>query len=151
MDSANAASAASAKRSSSLTQRVLTAAVAVPLLAGLIWLGLWPLSLLVTTAVLIGLSELYGAFAHDGFRPRVVVGMLSGVLFCLAAATRSLFTVDLTGLALALIICGGLIAELARAAAQPRGADEAAHRSWSTSSTPSASASPSARVLSSNR
>ncbi|MBC8078677.1 MAG: phosphatidate cytidylyltransferase [Chloroflexales bacterium] len=114
MESANAASAASAKRSSSLAQRVLTAALAVPVLAGLIWLGIWPLSLLVTVAVLLGLNELYSALAHAGFRPRVIEGALAGVLFCVAAAARPFLAVDLTGLALALIVCGSLIAELAR-------------------------------------
>ena len=114
MDSANAASGASAKRSSSLAQRVLTAAIAVPVLAGLIWLGVWSLALLVTAAVVVGLNELYGGFTHAGFRPRVAVGIAAGLLFCVVAATRPFTPADLIGPALALIVCGSLLAELAR-------------------------------------
>jgi phosphatidate cytidylyltransferase len=114
MDSANAASGASAKRSSSLRQRVLTAVVGVPVVAALIWLGPWPLALLVTTAVVIGLNELFGALAHGGFSPRVAIGIASGLLFCLAAAARPLLPFDPAGLALALVVCGTLIAELVR-------------------------------------
>jgi phosphatidate cytidylyltransferase len=93
---------------------VLTAAIGVPLLAGLIWLGVWPLALLVLVAVLIALHELYGALSQSGFQPRLAVGFASGLLLCLAAAARPLLPADPVGLALAVIVCGSLIAEIAR-------------------------------------
>src|SRR5262245_42105490 len=114
MDSANAASAASPRKASSLFQRVASAAVVLPILVALIWLGYWPVLALVVLAVVLSLSELYAALAQGGYRPRTLVGIACGLLFCAAAALRAPLGVDLVGLALVAGIGITLTAELLR-------------------------------------
>lgn len=94
--------------------RVATVVVALPVLIVLIWLGFWFVATIVVVGTLLSLYELYGALAHGGYRPRVAVGFVCGLLLCGAPILRSLTGTDLTGLAFALAILGSLTAELAQ-------------------------------------
>jgi|HigsolmetaAR202D_1030399.scaffolds.fasta_scaffold03769_2 CDP-diglyceride synthetase len=114
MDSANAASGDSRPKASSLGQRVLTAAVGVPVLALLIWFGFWPVTLVVITGTCLSLLELYQAFQRGGFVPRIAIGLTCGLLLCLAAASQALTGTDRMGVALALGILISLTGELAQ-------------------------------------
>lgn len=114
MDSANAASGDSRPKASSLGQRVLTAAVGVPVLAALIWFGFWPVTLVVITGMCLSLFELYQAFQRGGFQPRMPIGIICGLLLCLAAAYQAQTGIDRMGMALALGILISLTGELAQ-------------------------------------
>lgn len=112
--SGNVALEDSRLKASSLTQRVMTAVVAVPVLAVLIWLGFWPVAILVVAATLLSLAELYRTLARGGYAPRRATGFACGLLFCAAALLLPLRGIDLVGLALTLAIIGSLVAELAQ-------------------------------------
>jgi phosphatidate cytidylyltransferase len=113
MDSANAASAASQSNKSSLTQRVLSAAVLLPLVAVLVWWSPWTVAATVSVATVIGLVELYGAFAQGGYRPRMATGVAVAIGLILVIALRAVSSVDLTLPMITLAIIGSLIVELA--------------------------------------
>lgn len=54
---------------SNLAQRVGFAVVAIPAALGVIWLGGWPLALLLAAAGILGLRELFGFAARRGLAP----------------------------------------------------------------------------------
>jgi phosphatidate cytidylyltransferase len=114
MDSANAASAASPRNKSSLAQRVASAAVLLPIVAGVVWWSVWSVAVVVAIATVIGLIELYGALRHGGYRPRLSVGIASALLVLLAIAFRSFLTFDPLYPAITLAIIGSLVVELTR-------------------------------------
>jgi phosphatidate cytidylyltransferase len=113
MDSANAASAASPSNKSSLAQRVLSAIVLIPLVTMLVWWGAWTVTAAVIVATVIGLIELYGAFAQGGYHPRLPVGIAVALALILAIAARPLLSFDLVMPAITLAIVGSLVVELA--------------------------------------
>jgi phosphatidate cytidylyltransferase len=114
MDSANAASAVSPTNNSSLASRVISALVLLPVIALLVWWSIWPVVIAVVAATLIGLLELYGAFAAGGYRPRTGLGVSIGLALVLAVALRPIVSFDLLPLALTGAILASLIAELLR-------------------------------------
>jgi phosphatidate cytidylyltransferase len=113
MDSANAASAASPRNKSSLLQRVLSAAVLLPLIVLLVWWGVWSVAAAVVVATVIGLIELYGAFRQGGFHPRVAVGIGSALGIICAIGLQPLASFDLILPAVTLIIVISMVVELA--------------------------------------
>ena len=75
MDNANAASAASPRNKGSLAQRLLSAAILLPLLIVLAWWSVWSVAAAVALATVVGLIELYSAFRQGGYQPRMLVGI----------------------------------------------------------------------------
>ncbi len=114
MDSANAASAGSQKQSSSLGQRVLSAAVLLPLVVVLVWWSPWAVAVTVAAVACIAVAELYDAFTHGGFRPRYIVGFSTVIGLVVAATLRPFVGFDLVGLVLMLAIVGSFLVELPR-------------------------------------
>ena len=98
MDSANAASAASPRNSGSLAQRLLSAALLLPLLVVLVWWSVWSVAATVVLATVAGLLELYSAFRQGGYQPRTLVGIGSALAvtsaFYLAGAVVIMFFPD---------------------------------------------------------
>lgn len=116
MDSVNAALAISQNKakSRSLRKRILSVAVSMPpILIGIYW-GVWPVVVLVSIAVVIGLLELYTGLVRRGDAPRAAVGILCALLLCAAAALQGSLPLDTTGLALALAIVLAFCYELVR-------------------------------------
>jgi len=63
-----------------MVQRVAFAVVAIPLAFLLVWLGGWPLALLVSVIGALGAHELYALAATGGTRPAVALGVASAAL-----------------------------------------------------------------------
>jgi len=114
MDSANAASAASPRNKGSLAQRVVSAAVLLPIVAGVVWWSVWAVAAVVALAMVLGLVELYGALRQGGYRPRLAVGLACALLLMLAIAFRSFLMFDPLFPAITIAIVGSLIAQLTR-------------------------------------
>ena len=114
MDSANAASAASPRNNGSLAQRVLSAALLLPLLIVLVWWSIWSVAATVVVATVIGLIELYGAFRRAASSRGRLVGIASALAHYSgdrASSRRSRF--DLLLLVLTFVIVVSLVVELA--------------------------------------
>lgn len=62
---------------SNLVQRVGFAAVAIPLALGLVWLGGWPLALLVSVVGILGTRELYSFAERQEIRPLAGIGLVT--------------------------------------------------------------------------
>jgi len=108
MDSANAASAASPRNKSSLAQRVLSAAILLPLIIVLVWWSLWSVAAAVVIATVIGLIELYAAFRQGGYHPRTAIGIGCALAVVLGMALQSLTSFDF----LLPIVTGAIIMSL---------------------------------------
>jgi phosphatidate cytidylyltransferase len=113
MDSANAASAASPRNSGSLAQRLLSAALLLPLLIILVWWSVWSVAATVILATLAGLIELYGAFRQGGYQPRTLVGIGSALAITLAIGLQPMIGADLLLPIITLVIVVSLVVELA--------------------------------------
>lgn len=115
MDGANAASAASPRMRSSLAQRLLSAAILIPAVIGLVWWSYWSVVAAVVVVTIVALLELYTALAHGSFQPRLAVGLAVALVLNAAAIARPLVpSATLLPLVLTLIVIGTLIAELPR-------------------------------------
>jgi phosphatidate cytidylyltransferase len=114
MDSANAASAVSQKKPSSLLQRTLSALALLPVVLLLVWWSYWSVAVVVLGLVVVGLLELYGAFARDAAQPRTWTGVACGLLLAAALALQPEVGRDLEAPALMLVVVGSLLGELAR-------------------------------------
>lgn len=86
--------------------------MALPVLIVLIWFGFWPVTLFVIAATLLSLYELYDVLARGGYHPRVMTGLLCGLVLCAAAALHPFLASDPTGFAFALAILLSLTIEL---------------------------------------
>ncbi len=113
MDSANAASAASPRNNGSLAQRVLSAALLLPLLVVLVWWSVWSVAVTVVLATMVGLIELYSAFRQGGYHPRMLVGIGSALAIVMAIGLQSTVTFDLLLPVVTFVIVVSLVAELA--------------------------------------
>lgn len=114
MDGANAASAASPSRASSLGPRLISAVFLVPLILGGVYLSVWSVVLLVALSVVLALLELYKIFQIGGYQPRITTGLLIGLAICAIALVEGLQPRGLALPLLGLAMIGSLIAELAR-------------------------------------
>jgi phosphatidate cytidylyltransferase len=112
MDSANAASAPSQSKSSSLPTRVASALIIGPGLLLAVWLGGIIVEVVAVVAVLLALRELYALVAAAGYRPRWSVGYAAALCMLMAAVWQARGGGDLSGLALMLVLGVALIAEL---------------------------------------
>lgn len=110
----NVAPEAPVRQASSLGPRVMSAVVAVPILAVLIWFGFWPVTTLVVAATVLSLYELFQALEQGGYHPRRLTGIACGLGFCAAAILTHTLGRDLIGVALALGLLLGLLVELAQ-------------------------------------
>jgi len=63
-----------------MVQRVAFAAVAIPLAFLLVWLGGWPLALLLSVIGALGAHELYALAATHGVRPAATLGVATAAL-----------------------------------------------------------------------
>jgi len=113
MDSANAASAASPRNSGSLAQRLLSAALLLPLLVVLIWWSVWSVAATVVMATAVSLLELYSALRQGGYHPRMLVGFASALAIILAIGLQATVAFDLLLPVVTLVIILSLVAELA--------------------------------------
>jgi len=113
MDSANAASAASPRNNGSLAQRVLSAAILLPLMIVLVWWSVWSVAATVVLATVAGLLELYAAFRQGGYQPRTLVGIGSALAIIAAIGFQPMVAFDLLLPVVTCIIIVGLVVELA--------------------------------------
>lgn len=67
-----------------LRHRMLTAAVGIPILLALIYLGSWPLGLAVLILSTVGLREFYRLTTRDAIRSNRVTGYVAGALIIAA-------------------------------------------------------------------
>ncbi len=79
------------------TTRVLTALVGAPLLVGAVWLGGWPLALVVALVALGAQDEVYRLAEAGGVRPHRWVGLALGACVALRALWPPLVDVALAG------------------------------------------------------
>lgn len=114
MDSANAASAASPRSKSSLAQRVVSALILLPIVVGVVWWGVWPITAIVVVATVIGLIELYGAFSQGGYRPRIPLGIALALLLIVAVALQATAVLDLVMPLVTFAVIASLVFELTR-------------------------------------
>jgi phosphatidate cytidylyltransferase len=114
MDSANAASAVSPKKSSSLRQRVVSSVVLVPLVILVVWWSPWSIAVTVAAATLLATRELFAAFAHGGYHPQPRVGAALAFAPVLAAALQPLAPAPLILPAIVLALITSLVAALRR-------------------------------------
>ena len=112
MDSANAASAASSKNKGGLAQRILSAAVMLPMVIVVAWWSVWSVAVAVAIAAVIGVTELYGVLRVGGYRPRVPVGVAIALASILAFSLQPLLGGDLTLPVVTLAIVGSLVVEV---------------------------------------
>jgi phosphatidate cytidylyltransferase len=103
MDGANAASADSPSRASSLTRRLVSVAILIPAIIAAAWWGIATVAV-VAACVTLGIVELFAILRQGGFTPRLGPGLAVGLALCAAAALRPRTSLDLTGLALALSV-----------------------------------------------
>src|SRR5438046_2944497 len=113
MDSANAASAASPRNNGSLAQRVLSAALLLPLLVVLVWWSAWSVAATVVLATVVSLIELYGAFRQGGYHPRALVGIASALAMIMAVGFQPTVAFGLLLPVVTFVIVVSLVAELA--------------------------------------
>lgn len=71
-----------------LRQRVISALVGVPILIGFLFFGQVPFFALVVVLTLVGLDEFYSMVRKQGKHPVVLLGLIGGVLFCVAALLK---------------------------------------------------------------
>jgi phosphatidate cytidylyltransferase len=113
MDGANAASADSPSKASSLLLRVVSGLVLIPIIVAAAW---WPAAtaILVAFCAALGVRELAGILRAGGYAPRTNLGIGIGIALCIAAAFQPYTAFDLTGAALAMVVIVSLSAEIAR-------------------------------------
>lgn len=114
MDSANAASAVSQRKPSSLRQRVLSAAVLVPLVVSVVWWSVWSLAAALAAATVLAVRELYAAFAHGGYRAQQRAGVALALAPVLAAALQLITGAPTILPAVIFVIMASLVATLGR-------------------------------------
>lgn len=104
---------------SNLAKRVAFAAVAIPLAVGLVWLGGWPLAVLVSLIAVLGLRELFDIAARQGNGPLRGIGMLLAAVIPLMAYA-ALTSPEVAGKVtrwLPYLVAGAIIALLVQALA----------------------------------
>ncbi|NTW02006.1 MAG: phosphatidate cytidylyltransferase [Oscillochloris sp.] len=111
MDGANAASADSPSRASSLALRVASVSVLIPIVIAAAWWN-WSTAILVGLCVVLGILELYGIMRQGGRTPRLWVGMTIGLMLCVAASLQQLTPFDISEAVIGLSIVLSLAYEL---------------------------------------
>jgi phosphatidate cytidylyltransferase len=111
MDGANAASADSPSRASSLALRIASVSVLIPIVIAAAWWP-WSTAILVGVCVALAIFELDGIMRQGGHTPRLWVGLTISLLLCAAAALHQHTPIDLSGAIIGLSIIGSLSYEL---------------------------------------
>ncbi|MEI7644453.1 MAG: phosphatidate cytidylyltransferase [Chloroflexales bacterium] len=111
MDGANAASADSPSRASSLALRVASVSVLIPIVIAAAWRP-WSTAILVGFCVALAIFEFDGIMRQGGYTPRLWVGLLIGLTICAAAAVGPVAPFDLSGAIIGLSIIASLAYEL---------------------------------------
>ncbi|NNJ10952.1 phosphatidate cytidylyltransferase [Chloroflexales bacterium ZM16-3] len=111
MDGANAASAESPSRASSLALRVASVSVLIPIIIAAAW-WYWSTAVLVGICVVIGIVELYGIMRRGDHVPRALIGIAIGMLICVATAFQPSTSINLSEAAIGLSILLSLAYEL---------------------------------------
>jgi phosphatidate cytidylyltransferase len=114
MDTANADSADSPRRPSSLAQRVRSAIILVPLLLALILWSRWSVAALVFVVMLLALRELYGAFSHGGHAVRAGIGALFAAALVLSTTAQPFLPFELQPAVITFALIISLALELPR-------------------------------------
>jgi phosphatidate cytidylyltransferase len=96
MDGANAASADSPSRASSLALRIASVTVLIPIIIVAAW-WYWATAVLVAVCIALAIVELYGIMRRGDLHPRTPVGVAIGLLLCAAATFQRLTPSDLSG------------------------------------------------------
>ena len=65
---------------SNMVRRIAFAAIAIPLLVIIVWVGEWPLALLLVAAAMLGTRELFDLAARGGVRPLRALGIFLAML-----------------------------------------------------------------------
>ena len=65
---------------SNLVKRVSFAAVAIPLALAIVWLGGWPLVVLVSIVCTLGVREFYDLAGKQGIKPAYAIGIATAAL-----------------------------------------------------------------------
>jgi phosphatidate cytidylyltransferase len=73
------------KQGSSVRQRWLTAAIAMPIVLTVVWFGGWVACAFTLLIVVLGIIELHTMLLHGGYRPLIWVSFGLSVLFLVAA------------------------------------------------------------------
>ncbi|WP_274542421.1 phosphatidate cytidylyltransferase [Candidatus Oscillochloris fontis] len=94
MDGANAASADSPSKASSLALRVASVSVLIPIVIAAAW-WYWSAAILVGFSAVLATIELYGIMQRGGYAPRLSVGVTISLLLCGAAAFQDVIPLDL--------------------------------------------------------
>ncbi len=103
MDGANAASAGSPSKASSLALRVASVSVLIPIVIAAAW-WYWATVILVGLSIVLATLELYGIMQRGGYAPRLPVGFAISLLLWAAAAFQHVLPLDLGELVIALSI-----------------------------------------------
>lgn len=111
MDGANAASADSPSKASSLSRRVASVVVLIPIVVAGSW-WLWTTAILTTVALVIALVELFQILRQGGHSPRIIPGLAIGLLLCGSATLQVLAGIDLSAAVIAISVIGAICYEL---------------------------------------
>lgn len=101
----------STSRGSSLTRRLASVAVLIPLIVAAAW-WYWVTVALVAACIALAVVELFAMLRRGGYAPRTGPGVAAGLLFCAAAALRPFTGYDLTSATLAASVALTLCYEL---------------------------------------
>ncbi|MEI7769594.1 MAG: phosphatidate cytidylyltransferase [Chloroflexales bacterium] len=111
MDGANAASADSPSRASSLALRVASVSVLIPIVIAAAWWP-WSTAILVGICVALAVFELDGIMRQGGYAPRLWVALLIGLALCAAPALEPVVPFNLGGAIIGASLIGSLAYEL---------------------------------------
>lgn len=111
-------------KASSLAQRIGSALVLLPIVITIIWWSPWAVTASVAALIVVGLSELYGAFAHladpsERYQLSLPLGAILALSFFFAMIAERLRGLPLTVPVLTLAIIMSLIMALRHHARQP--------------------------------
>jgi phosphatidate cytidylyltransferase len=77
------------KQGQSVGQRMLTAAIAMPIVLVFVWFGGWFAFVALALVVLLGTVELHNMLLHVGYRPLVWISFALSIVFLIAAMVPS--------------------------------------------------------------
>lgn len=81
----NVSEKASRQWNRSVGQRVITAAIAIPVVLAVVWLGGWWGFAAATLTVILSVYELHTMMLHEGYHPLIWVSFALSILFLLSA------------------------------------------------------------------
>jgi phosphatidate cytidylyltransferase len=110
MGTENAGSAASPmRRPNTLTQRIGSVAVMLPLAIALMWWNHWAVLAAVFVLIIVGWNEVYTAFNNTGYQPQRWLGLGFSLLLAAAIFTDQFFPFHLTTAAIVAAVMLSLV------------------------------------------